>query len=151
MRIVAPVIGSMPTAFFRASIAMLGLLAILLLMRVKWNFHGKLGLCLVLGVINAGIPSAMYSMAALVLPAGYSAIINATTPMMGVLIGALFFAETMTMSRAAGVALGLFGVAVLTRSGPAQLDMGLLFGALACLLATACYGVAGFLLSLIHI
>lgn len=145
MRIVAPVIGSMPTAFFRASIAMLGLLAILLLLRVKWNFHGKLGLCLVLGVINAGIPSAMYSMAALVLPAGYSAIINATTPMMGVLIGALFFAETMTMSRAAGVALGLFGVAVLTRSGPAQLDMGLLFGALACLLATACYGVAGFL------
>lgn len=145
LRVVAPVIGSMPTAFFRAAIAMLGLLAILLLMRVKWDFRGKLGLCMVLGVINAGIPSAMYSLAALVLPAGYSAIINATTPMMGVLIGALFFAEAMTLTRAAGVALGLFGVAVLTRSGPVELDTDLMLGALACLLATVCYGLAGFL------
>lgn len=145
MRLVAPVIGSMPTAFFRAGIGALGLLAILLLMRVKWDFRGKLGLCLVLGVINAGLPSAMYSLAALVLPAGYSAIINATTPMMGVLIGALFFAEAMTPTRAAGVALGLFGVAVLTRSGPVEADLSLLLGALACLVATLCYGFAGFL------
>ncbi len=145
LRVVAPVIGSMPTAFFRAAIAVLGLLGILLLMRVKWDFRGKLGLCLLLGVINAGLPSAMYSLAALVLPAGYSAIINATTPMMGVLIGALLFAEALTATRAAGVALGLFGVAVLTRSGPVEVDIQLLLGAVACLVATACYGLAGFL------
>ena len=92
MRIVAPVLGSMPTAFFRASLGMLGLLIILLLMRVRWDFNGKLKHCLVLGVINAGLPSSMYCMAALVLPAGYSAILNATTPMMSVMIGMLFFA-----------------------------------------------------------
>ena len=62
MRIVAPVLGSMPTAFFRASLGMLGLLAILLLMRVRWDFNGKLKHCLILGVINAGLPSAMYCM-----------------------------------------------------------------------------------------
>ncbi|MDX1298105.1 MAG: DMT family transporter [Pseudomonas sp.] len=145
MRIVAPVLGSMPTAFFRASLGMLGLLAILLLMRVRWDFNGKLKHCLILGVINAGLPSAMYCMAALVLPAGYSAIFNATTPMMGVLIGMLFFAEAITMSKAAGVAVGLFGVAVLTRTGPVEFDLTLLLGAAACLIATACYGFAGFL------
>lgn len=145
MRIVAPVLGSMPTAFFRASFGMLGLLAILLLMRVSWDFRGKLKHCLVLGVINAGLPSAMYCMAALVLPAGYSSILNATTPMMGVLIGMLFFAEALTLSKAAGVAIGLFGVAVLTRTGPLAFSLELLWGALACLLATTCYGFAGFL------
>ncbi len=145
MRIVAPVLGSMPTAFFRASFGMLGLLAILLLMRVSWDFRGKLKQCLVLGVINAGLPSAMYCMAALVLPAGYSSILNATTPMMGVLIGMLFFAEALTLSKAAGVAIGLFGVAVLTRTGPVEFDLELLLGAAACLVATTCYGFAGFL------
>ncbi len=145
MRIVAPVLGSMPTAFFRASIGLLGLLAIVWLMRVRWQFNGKLKHCLMLGVINAGIPSAMYCLAALVLPAGYSAIFNATTPMMGVLIGMLFFAEALTLSKAAGVAIGLFGVAVLTRTGPVAFDLDLLLGAAACLIATACYGVAGFL------
>ncbi|MEH6366926.1 MAG: EamA family transporter, partial [Pseudomonas marincola] len=88
MRIVAPVLGSMPTAFFRASLGALGLLAILLIMRVRWDFRGKLKQCLLLGVINAGLPSAMYCLAALVLPAGYSSIFNALTPLMGVLIGA---------------------------------------------------------------
>lgn len=80
MRVIAPVLGSMPTAFFRASLGALGLLAILLIMRVGWDFRGKFRQCLLLGVINAGLPSAMYCLAALVLPAGYSAILNATTP-----------------------------------------------------------------------
>ena len=145
MRIIAPVLGSMPTAFFRASLGALGLLAILLLMRVHWDFRGKLKQCLILGIFSAGLPAAMYSLAALVLPAGYSAIFNATTPMVGVLIGMLFFAEALTLSKAAGVALGLLGVAILSRTGPVEFDRELLFGAAACLVATTCYGFAGFL------
>ena len=64
---------------------------------------------------------------------------------MGVLIGGLFFSERLTPSKISGVALGLFGVAVLTRAGPVAFDLELLIGALACLLATTCYGFAGFL------
>ncbi|SFT77918.1 DMT family transporter [Pseudomonas marincola] len=145
MRIVAPVLGSMPTAFFRASLGALGLLAILLIMRVRWDFRGKLKQCLVLGVINAGLPSAMYCLAALVLPAGYSSIFNALTPLMGVLIGAMFFSEALTPSKTTGVALELFGVWLLTQTGPVAVDMYLLLGAGACLIATICYGFAGFL------
>ncbi len=145
MRIAVPVLGSLPTAFFRASLGALGLLAFLLLMRPLWNYQGKFRACLILGVINAGLPSVMYCLAALVLPAGYSSIFNATTPLMGVLIGALFFSEGLTTSKAAGVALGLFGVAVLTRTGPVDFDLPLLLGAAACLVATTCYGFAGFL------
>nr|WP_262417286.1 DMT family transporter [Pseudomonas sp. SH10-3B] len=145
MRIIAPEIGTLPTAFFRVSIAAAGLLVMLAVMRVSWNFQGKFKTVLLLGVINSGIPATMYSVAAQVLPAGYSAIFNATTPLMGVLIGGLFFHERLTPSKIAGVCLGLFGVGVLTRAGPVAFDLELLMGALACLLATTCYGFAGFL------
>ncbi|MCL6700730.1 DMT family transporter [Pseudomonas sp. T1.Ur] len=145
MRIIAPVIGTIPTAFFRVSIAFVGLLVILALMRVDWNFRGKLKAVMVLGLINSGIPATFYSLAAQVLPAGYSAIFNATTPLMGVLIGGLFFREPLTAAKVSGVFLGLMGVAILTRAGPVAFDLQLLMGALACLLATTCYGFAGFL------
>jgi drug/metabolite transporter (DMT)-like permease len=145
MRIIAPVIGSVPTAFFRVSIAAAGLLVILGLMRISWDFKGKLKTVMLLGVINSGIPATLYSVAAQVLPAGYSSIFNATTPLMGVLIGGLFFHERLTGAKLGGVFLGLFGVGVLTRAGPVAFDMELLMGAVACLLATTCYGFAGFL------
>ncbi|WP_053182798.1 DMT family transporter [Pseudomonas thivervalensis] len=145
MRIIAPVIGTIPTAFFRVSIAFVGLLVILALMRVDWNFRGKLKVVMVLGLINSGIPATFYSLAAQVLPAGYSAIFNATTPLMGVLIGGLFFSEQLTLAKVSGVFLGLLGVGILTRAGPVAFDLQLLMGALACLLATTCYGFAGFL------
>ncbi|AEV61493.1 DMT family transporter [Pseudomonas ogarae] len=145
MRIIAPVIGTIPTAFFRVSIAFVGLLVILALMRVDWNFRGKLKVVMGLGLINSGIPATFYSLAAQVLPAGYSAIFNATTPLMGVLIGGLFFSEKLTLAKVSGVFLGLLGVGILTRAGPVAFDLQLLMGALACLLATTCYGFAGFL------
>jgi len=145
MRIIAPAIGSIPTAFFRVSIAAAGLLVILGLMRISWDFKGKLKTVMLLGVINSGIPATLYSVAAQVLPAGYSSIFNATTPLMGVLIGGLFFHERLTGAKVGGVFLGLFGVGVLTRAGPVAFDMQLLMGAVACLLATTCYGFAGFL------
>ncbi|WP_313451587.1 DMT family transporter [Stutzerimonas kunmingensis] len=145
LRIIAPVLGTFPTAFFRVLLATAGLLVILLLLRTRWDFRGKLGLCLVLGVINSGLPFALYSVAAQLVPAGYSAIFNATTPMMGVLIGALFFAEELTLAKIIGVFSGLGGVALLMRIGPVPFDTELLLGALACLGATACYGFGGFL------
>jgi drug/metabolite transporter (DMT)-like permease len=145
MRIIAPVIGTIPTAFFRVSIAAAGLLVILGLLRISWDFKGKLKTVMLLGVINSGIPATLYSVAAQVLPAGYSAIFNATTPLMGVLIGGLFFHERLTAAKLGGVFLGLLGVGVLTRAGPVAFDLQLLMGALACLLATTCYGFAGFL------
>lgn len=145
MRVAAPVIGALPTAFLRVSLAALGLLLLLSVLRIRLDFRGKLKITMFLGLINAGIPTLMYSLAALVLPAGYSSIFNATTPLMGVLIGALFFAETMTWAKGLGVFLGLFGVALLTRTGPLEFNLELLWGALACLLATSCYGFAGYL------
>lgn len=145
IRIAAPVLGPLPTAFFRVLIGALTLAACLPMMGLKWNMQGKWRPVIVLGIINSGIPFVMYSVAALWLPAGYSAIFNAMTPLMGVVIGSLFFAEKLTRAKAAGVLIGLAGVFVLTRTGPVVFSHEVMLGALACLVATSCYGLAGFL------
>lgn len=145
MRIAVPVLGALPTAGMRVLLGALGLSLLLALQRIPLRFDGKGRAALVLGVINSGIPFAMYALAAQVLPAGYSAILNATTPLMGVLLGTLFFGERATPSKLAGVCVGLAGVAVLMRTGPLPVNAATLWGVAACLLATLCYGLAGWL------
>ncbi|TWG87438.1 putative permeases [Cupriavidus gilardii J11] len=145
IRIGAPVLGPLPAAFVRVLVGAAALAGCLALMRMRWRMQGKWRAVMALGVINSGIPFVMYSVAALWLPAGYSAVFNAMTPLMGVVIGALCFAERLTLAKAAGVVIGVAGVAVLTRTGPVAFTPQVLLGALACLAATACYGLAGFL------
>ena len=145
MRIAAPVWGAVPTAFGRVVLASAGLMALLALVRLRPAFQGKLVAALLLGVFNSGIPFLMFALAARVLPAGYSAILNATTPLMAVVIGALAFGERITWARVGGVLLGMGGVAVLAQAGPVALTAPVLGGIAACLAATACYGLSGFL------
>ena len=145
MRIAAPVWGAVPTAFGRVVLGAAGLMALLAVVRLRPAYQGKLGAALVLGVFNSGIPFLMFALAARVLPAGYSAILNATTPLMAVVIGALAFGERITAARVGGVLLGMVGVAVLAQAGPVALTAPVLGGIAACLVATACYGLSGFL------
>lgn len=145
MRIVVPVLGAVPTAFGRVALGAAGLALLIAVLRGTRTFKGRFAATLVLGVINSGIPFLMFALAAQVLPAGYSAILNATTPLMGVLIGALLFREPASVSRIAGVCIGLIGVGVLMQAGPVPPDAAVWWGVAACLVATACYGVAGFL------
>lgn len=145
MRIAAPVLGALPTASVRVVLGALGLFAIVILLRIPREFRGKLPKVFILGLLNSAVPFAMYGWAARRLPAGYSAIFNATTPLMAVLLGALFFRERLTPAKAGGVLLGLLGVVVLTGAGPVALDANLVLGAAACLVSTICYGLASFL------
>lgn len=145
IRIAAPAFGSVNTTFLRVFFALIGLAVMLLLLRTPMRFHGKLRSAMVLGVINSGIPFLMYAIAALWLPAGYSAILNATTPLMGALIGFSFFEEQLSLRKWIGVFLGLVGITLITTTGEVQLNGNVVIGVLACLVATACYGCAGFL------
>lgn len=144
MRIATPALGAFPTAFFRVLLGALGLVVILAVLRAQWAFQGKLKATLAVGMINSGIPFAMFCIAAQYVPAGYSAMLNASTPLMGVMIGATFFHERLTRDRLLGVAMGILGVGVLVGTGPVAMSGGLLIGAVACLTAAACYGLGGF-------
>ncbi|MFH2505207.1 DMT family transporter [Klebsiella indica] len=104
-----------------------------------------LGSSVILGVINSGLPFLMYCFAAKWLPAGYSAILNATTPLMGALIGFSCFEEKLTVRKWAGVLLGFIGIIVITTIGEAKSADKQICGIIACLIATGCYGTASFL------
>lgn len=145
MRIVVPQFGAINTAFLRVFFGFAGLAVILFMLKSSFDFKGKFKSSVILGVINSGLPFLMYCLAAKWLPAGYSAILNATTPLMGALVGFSCFAEKLTLRKWAGMLLGLVGIIVITTIGEASSADKQIAGVIACLIATGCYGVASFL------
>jgi len=145
MRIAVPALGAVNTAFLRVLCGAFGLLVVMGVMRIPRRFDGKLGWAMLLGVINSGLPFLMYCLAARELPAGYSAILNATAPLMGVIIGAAFFSEKLTLSKVLGMVVGFTGIILISTTGEVVLSHALVLGIIACLVATTCYGFAGFL------
>lgn len=145
MRVAVPHLGAVPTAVGRGLLSSLGLAVALGCMGYRPRLGRYLWPLLLLGVINSGIPFLMYALAAQVLPSGYSAIFNATTPLMAVIVGALVFGEGITAARIAGVVLGISGVAVLAQAGPLELTPAALGGMAACFTATVCYAFSSFL------
>lgn len=143
MRIVAPALGPLWTAETRVAIAGVAMLLFMSATRRVMHFHAHWKQYLVVGILNSALPFALFSYAALTLPAGYSAILNATSPLWGALIGAVVLGEKLTARKIAGLATGVIGVAFLVRLGPAQFTPQLLLAALACAGAALCYGIAG--------
>src|SRR5437868_4719901 len=105
---------------------------------------GAIRAWLVLALLNNVIPFVMFAWAQEEINGGLASILNATTPIWGVLVAHLFTAdEKASPGKVAGVLLGFAGVAVLI--GPdflGQLGRGLA-AQLACLAATLCYALAG--------
>ncbi|MBJ3816122.1 EamA family transporter [Shimwellia pseudoproteus] len=145
MRIIAPEFGALNSAFLRVLFGALGLAAVLACLPSPVSFAGKFRPALLLGVINSGVPFFMYCLAAKWVPAGYSAIFNATTPLMGAIIGCGLFGERLTPRKWLGVLLGLGGIVVIVLPGGGHIPANILAGAVACLTATSCYALAGFL------
>jgi drug/metabolite transporter (DMT)-like permease len=142
MRIVAPVLGALWTAEVRVAVAGAAMLLFMLANRRGMQFGNNWKQYLVVGTLNSALPFALFSYAALTLPAGYSAILNATSPLWGALVGALALGEKLTARKAAGLLIGIVGVAFLVRLGPAQFTSQVLLAVLAGAVAALCYGIA---------
>lgn len=146
MRIAAPPFGPPALVFVRVAGAAAVLLPLLLwrgqgaLLRRHWRPIA------VVGLLNSALPFVGFSLAALVLPAGLSAIVNATTPIWAALVAWAWLGARPAALRALGLALGLAGVAalVLSKAGaPAVVDgPSPLLAMAACVAAAACYGLA---------
>lgn len=129
----------------RMAIAALALNLWLLARRERLPLEPKLwaGL-LAAGVLNNALPFSCFAFSEQRISSGLAAILNATTPLFGVLVGAaLRTGAPLTASRAVAVAIGLMGVTVLV--GPSVLrGGGDLLSELACLLASLSYAFGGF-------
>jgi drug/metabolite transporter (DMT)-like permease len=140
-RIVAPVMGPVLTADLRMLVAGLALVAYFRLAGFDpdWRRWGRK--YAFVGLLNSGLPFVLYAYAALYLSAGLMAVLNATAPMWGALLTVLLLGERLTARRAAGLALGVIGVAVLSRpdAGTTQAFLAIA----ACLAAAFLYGLTG--------
>jgi drug/metabolite transporter (DMT)-like permease len=142
MRILAPVLGALWTAEIRVALAGAAMLLFMLASGRAMQFGSNWKHYLVVGTLNSAVPFALFSYAALTLPAGYSAILNSTSPLWGALIGAIVFGEKFSVRKIAGLVIGIAGVAFLVRLGPAQFTSEVLVAVLAGVVAALCYGVA---------
>lgn len=150
MRLGATEFGALPTAALRVGIAAAFLLPILL-WRGQWaSLRRNAGPILLVGLLNSGIPFALYSYAVLSITTGLTSILNATVPLFGAIVAWLWLQDRPNASRALGLAIGFVGVTLLAwdkagfkpgGSGWAEAwAPSLAIGA--CLLATLCYGIS---------
>ncbi len=136
----------MTVVMVRVVIAALVLNAILLLTGQRLPREGKLwGWFFVMGLTNNLLPFSLIFWAMSLIPSGLDAILNATTPLFGVLIGHFITrSERLTPLRIAGVLFGLAGVAVML--GPRLLHGpgGDAIAEIGVLTAAALYAASGF-------
>ena len=143
MRTLAPVLGPVLTAQARVTIAGIALIAYFRFTGFDAGLRRHWRHFLVIGLVNSALPFLLFAFAAVHLPASYSAILNAATPLFAVLLSALWLGERLTAPRIAGLAAGVAGVALVTRAGPVAPDAMFGWATAACLVAALCYALAG--------
>ena len=141
VRIASPAIGPVLTADSRMLIAGLALAVYFRLVgfdaqwRLWWRQY------VIVGLLTSALPFLLYAYSALSLSAGLMSVINASSPMWGALFSAWLLRERLSARGIAGLAIGVAGVALVTRP-----EAGSAFAALPVLAATGaavCYGLAG--------
>lgn len=146
IRIAAPAFGPWPMACLRCVLAAVVLSVLMRITRHRWPARRHWPAITVLSALTVGAPFVLFNWAGLVLPAGYSAVLNATAPLFGVIAGALFERERLTGRKLLGCAVGLGGVALLVRLGPVTPDWRVILAVLACTAASASYGFGAILM-----
>ena len=146
IRIASPAFGPIGLAGFRCVLAASVLAVLMRLLGERWPARDTWARMTVLSLLTVVSPFLLFNWAGLVLPAGYSAILNATVPLFGILGAAAMGEERLTARRLAGCALGFAGVALLVRRGTIELDTKVLLAALACTAAAASYGIGAILM-----
>jgi drug/metabolite transporter (DMT)-like permease len=146
MRIGAAEFGALPAAAVRVAVAALFLLPLLFVrgqakvLRQHWKAS------FVIGILNSGMPFALFCFALLTINTGLAAVVNATVPMFGALVAWAWFKERPSGSRMVGLAIGFAGVAMLaSRSAGLHASAdghAATWAVMACLGACLCYGVA---------
>ncbi|RKT53781.1 DMT family transporter [Saccharothrix australiensis] len=144
LRVLAPVIGAVPTAGLRVGVGGLAFLPYFAVVRFRPRWRAHWVHYAVVGLFNVAAPMLLFSYAAVHIPASYSVIINSSTPLFGTLLAAVFLSQPLTVRGVAGLVIGMGGVALVAGAGSTG-DATVVFwlGIGACLLAAVCYSLSG--------
>ncbi|HET8913095.1 MAG TPA: DMT family transporter [Ktedonobacteraceae bacterium] len=143
IRIAAPVLG--PVVLVELRVLLAGLLLVLYSLATKrpLNLRKYWLIYLMIGLLNSAIPFTLIATSELHLTAGLAAILNATSPLFGAVVAAIWLKETLTLKKVIGLVLGLVGVCVVMGWSPLPLTLTIILSVVASLTAAAFYGIGG--------
>ncbi|WP_373988568.1 DMT family transporter [Duganella sp. BuS-21] len=142
MRIAAPVLGAAVLIEYRVLFAAIFLAVIGVFLQKKLDLKQHWKHYLILGLFNSAIPFLMFAFAARTLSASLLAVLNATTPLWGTLIAAVWSRHMVSAKVLLGLALGTVGVALLVGFDHVSAKPGAGIAIAAVLFASFNYGIA---------
>lgn len=142
MRVAAPEFGPLPLVAVRVGIAAALLVPLLALRDGLPVLRQRAGSIYLVGLLNSALPFCGFAFAALSVTAGFSAFLNASTPIWGALIAFLWLGERLSRERVFGLVLGVAGVAVLVAGNVSFKPGGSGWAVVAVLAAALMYGIA---------
>jgi drug/metabolite transporter (DMT)-like permease len=142
LRIAAPEVGPVWAAEIRLAIGA-AILAVVAGPRTWRAARGRFGAFAIVGALFSAIPFSLISIAALTLPAGFTALLNAATPLFTAGIAVAFMGQSLGWRMVAGLALGVVAVIVLVGWAPFEPAPQTLLAVAAGLGAPFSYALAG--------
>lgn len=142
LRIAAPEVGPVWAAEIRLAIGAV-ILAVVAGPRTWRVARGRLGAFAIVGALFSAIPFSLIAVATLTLPAGFTALLNAATPLFTAGIAVAFMGQALGWRMVAGLALGVVAVLVLVGWAPFEPTPGALLAVAAGLGAPLSYALAG--------
>lgn len=142
LRIAAPQVGPLWAAEIR-----IGLAALILLIvagpRTWRTARGRLGSFAVVGATFSAIPFSLIAFGSLTLPAGFGALLNASTPLFTALVSAAWLGHRLTPRAVAGLGVGVLAVLTIVGWSPLPMSIETIVAAMAILGAAFSYSIAG--------
>ncbi len=143
IRVAVPVLGPFTLMEVRVGVAALALLPFATALGVVPEVRKLWRPFLIMGTFNAAVPFSLIAFAEIHITASLAAILNSTTVLFAALVGAAWLGEPLTARKAAGVLLGIAGVAVLVGLDPLPVNWTVLVAVGAMLLAALFYALGG--------
>lgn len=142
IRIGAPILGPTILIEYRVGLAAIFLLIVAMILHKPLNLKQNWRHYLVLGIFNAALPFVLFGYAAITLSASSMSILNATSPIWGAAINAVWMRHPLNGRTVLGLGMGIIGVSLIVGFDHLAEQHGAGLAIAATLLATFCYGIA---------
>jgi drug/metabolite transporter (DMT)-like permease len=155
LRIAAPVLGPVWLIEIRVLIAGLALLPLLLSaqancaertdpnrIRLGAEIRANFWPFMVVAALNSAFPFVLLAFASISLPAGFTSILNTTSPLFGAVVAAIWLKESITGNQIIGFVLGSVGVVILMGWRPFAATPAVIVACVASLVAAMMYALA---------
>lgn len=142
MRVAAPAFGPIPLMLIRVGTALLCFSPFLLRAEIRAGMRRQAKHLAVVGLLSTALPFCLLAFATLSLEAGFTSLINATTPLFAASVGAVWLKIPLKKVQALGLFIGVLGVLILVWGKLSFTPGGVGWAIAAGLLATFSYGVS---------